>query len=106
MSSDDSQIMSSKDVARVAHLARLALTPEALEEYRVKLSAVLGYAQSLQQLDLNDVEPMTTPFDSFNRLADDQPEAGLSNQALMDMAPAKSEPFILVPKVLGDSGGA
>lgn len=93
---------------RVAQLARLALTDEQLEQYRHQLGHVLEYMQRLRTLDLSDVEPMTSPIESFNRLADDVPGPTLSNQQLMELAPeqAHSAPFITVPKVLAGGEGA
>lgn len=46
-----------EEVAKIAHLARLALTPEELEHFRGQLSAVLDYAAHLNELDLTGVEP-------------------------------------------------
>jgi aspartyl-tRNA(Asn)/glutamyl-tRNA(Gln) amidotransferase subunit C len=46
-----------EEVAKIAHLARLALTPEELEHYQDQLSAVLDYAAHLNELDLAGVEP-------------------------------------------------
>lgn len=98
--------LTAAEVRKVAHLARLRLTPEQVEEQRAKLGAVLGYVDRLRELDLEGVEPMTTPFDASNRLAADVPEPSLPTETLMKMAPASSPPFIVVPKVLGDAGGA
>lgn len=98
--------LTSAEVAKVAHLARLRLSPEQVEDYRVKLAAVLGYVDRLRELNLEGVEPMTTPFDTFNRLAPDEPEEGLPTDVVMQLAPASSPPFIVVPKVLGDASGA
>lgn len=97
-----------EQVRRVAKLARLSLTDAQLEEYRAKLGAVLVYMDGLRQLDLANVEPLTHPIESGNRLDDDEPGPVLSNDALMKMAPTGGSmpPFLKVPKVFGDGGGA
>lgn len=105
MSSHGSEL-SASDVRKVAHLARLRLTEQQVEEYRGKLGAVLGYVERLRELDLADVEPMTTPLETANRFAPDEPEPSLPTSTVMRLAPASSDPFIVVPKVLGDGGGA
>jgi aspartyl-tRNA(Asn)/glutamyl-tRNA(Gln) amidotransferase subunit C len=46
-----------EDVARIAHLARLALTDDELEHYGGQLSAILEYAARLEELDLSGIEP-------------------------------------------------
>jgi Asp-tRNA(Asn)/Glu-tRNA(Gln) amidotransferase C subunit len=40
------------------------------------------------------------------RLGSDEPGAMLSVHTLTSMAPARDGPFVSVPKVLGDGGGA
>jgi aspartyl-tRNA(Asn)/glutamyl-tRNA(Gln) amidotransferase subunit C len=102
-----SEPLSLEEVRKVAHLARLALSDEQLERYRHQLGDVLGYMNRLRQLDLSGVEPMTSPIESANRLAEDVPGPTLSNEQLMAMAPqgAAEAPFIAVPKVIGGGGG-
>lgn len=97
-----------EDVRKVAQLARLALSDEQLEQYRHQLGAVLGYMDRLRELNLDGVEPMTSPIESFNRLAPDEPGPTMSNEQLMAMAPegAAAAPFVSVPKVIGGGEGA
>lgn len=94
--------LTSLQVMKVAKLAKLELSPEQVEDYRVKLGSVLGYIDRLRALNLEGVEPMTTPFDPGNRLAEDTPEPSLPTETLMRMAPEKDPPFIVVPKVLDE----
>jgi aspartyl-tRNA(Asn)/glutamyl-tRNA(Gln) amidotransferase subunit C len=48
--------LSHEDVVKIAHLARLALTPEEMDHYQHQLSAVLEYARHLNELDLSGVD--------------------------------------------------
>jgi aspartyl-tRNA(Asn)/glutamyl-tRNA(Gln) amidotransferase subunit C len=98
--------LTSEQVRKVAKLARLAITEAQVEEYCDKLGAVLGYMERLQSLDLSKVEPLTHPLETTNRLDDDEPGETISNETFMKMAPDKLPPFLKVPKVLGDGGGA
>lgn len=98
--------LSTQDVRKVARLARLAITDEQAERERGRLAAILTYVERLQTLDLADVEPLSTPLDMTSRLDDDTPGPTISNQVLMDMAPGSHPPFVKVPKVLGEGGGA
>jgi aspartyl-tRNA(Asn)/glutamyl-tRNA(Gln) amidotransferase subunit C len=45
------------DVKYVAHLARLALTPEEEQKFQAQLDHVLGYIAKLNELDVSHVEP-------------------------------------------------
>ncbi len=98
--------LTADEVRKVARLSRLALTDEQVERYRGQLSAILGYVQRLQQVDLAGVEPMAHVGEAVNRLDDDVPGPTLPTQALMKMAPDTMPPFIKVPKVIGDGGAA
>ncbi len=102
-----------EDVRKVAALSRLALSPAQEQKYAGQLGQVLGYIERLKELDLEGVQPLTNPMDATNRLGADEPSGHpgpgstrLSVEALMRMAPASLPPFVKVPKVLGDDGGA
>ncbi len=81
------QPLTRADVARIAKLARLAPTGEQLETSRVRLSAILGYMERLQSLDLKNVEPLSHPGEQTNVLADDHPGPTLPTSTLMSIAP-------------------
>ena len=98
--------ISAAEVRTVAKLARLDLTDAQVEQYRGQLSAVLDHMQRIQRLDLAGVEPMTQPMETTGRLAEDVAGPVLTTASLMGMAPDKAEPFVKVPKVLGESSGA
>lgn len=92
-------------VAKVAALSMLEMSAEQIEAARVHLSAVLDHMRILGSLDLSGVEPMSHPTDDADRWGDDEPAEGLSNDAMVRLAPDAWPPFIRVPKVLGDGPG-
>lgn len=104
----DSPALSIEAVRKVAHLARLSLSDQELEQCRHHLGAVLGYMQRLRGLNLDGVEPLTSPIESVNRFADGEPGPTLSNERLMAIAPesAGAPPFVRVPPVIGGGEGA
>jgi aspartyl-tRNA(Asn)/glutamyl-tRNA(Gln) amidotransferase subunit C len=93
-----------EEVRKVARLARLVPGDAQAEDYRTRLSAVLGYVERLRALDLSGVEPMAHPMETTNRLAGDDPGPTLASAALMAMAPQTHPPFVKVPKVIGEDG--
>ena len=98
--------LSVETVRKVAHLSRLAITDEEAQTQATRLAAVLEYVERLRELDLTDVEPLNNPMDVTNRVDEDTPREGLPVEALMKMAPGAHRPFVKVPKVLGEGGGA
>ncbi|MFO0873926.1 MAG: Asp-tRNA(Asn)/Glu-tRNA(Gln) amidotransferase subunit GatC [Phycisphaerales bacterium] len=98
--------LTAAQVEHVAKLARLRLSPEQVERYRSQLSAVLEHIAKLGELEVGDVEPMAHAFEMTNRLDDDVPGAAMPTSDLLRNAPAVEGPFLAVPKVLDEGGGA
>ena len=65
-------MLTSEQVNRVAHLARLALTEDEKQRYARQLSAILDYAEQLANVDVSHVPPTATvwPVRSVVREAD------------------------------------
>jgi aspartyl-tRNA(Asn)/glutamyl-tRNA(Gln) amidotransferase subunit C len=59
------------DVEKIAHLARLELTAEEKVTYRDQLSAILAYAEMLNELDLAEISPTVHAVSRKNVLRDD-----------------------------------
>ena len=89
-----------KDVEHIAALARLQLTDEQKERYRVQLSTILDHIAKLQELDTRDVPP-TTGGGSLAEmpLRTDVSRPGLEMDALMKNAPKKDRKQFKVPPV-------
>lgn len=103
--------LTAADIQKLARLARLGVSDGEVEGYKDQLGAVLGWMERLGELDLSGVEPMTRAetvagSDNENRLAADDPGPMLANDAVMGLAPDSMPPFFLVPRVLGEGGGA
>ena len=94
-----------KEVAHVAKLARLAVPTERIEALRGQLAGVLGHVAKLKAIDVEGVEPMTTPFDQVNRLDPDEPGPCLEIGDLLRNAPAVEGRYLAVPKVLAEDAG-
>jgi aspartyl-tRNA(Asn)/glutamyl-tRNA(Gln) amidotransferase subunit C len=88
------------DVARVAHLARLALTPEEEEAFGGQLGGVLQHIAQLDRLDLAAIEPTAhaSPIHNVFRADESRPGAGVS-EALANAPQAASDLFI-TPKIV------
>ncbi|WP_428268178.1 Asp-tRNA(Asn)/Glu-tRNA(Gln) amidotransferase subunit GatC [Haliangium sp.] len=96
--------LTDKDVADIARLARLALTDDEVERLRTDLGAILSYMDTLQEVDVTGVEPMTHAVPMHLRLRPDQVEPSLSVDDATSAAPARDDGFFEVPHII-DSGG-
>lgn len=88
------------DVAYIARLAKLNLTPEETEHFSADLNQVLGYVAQLEQWDTEGVEPMYHPLPVFDAVREDTPGTSLSNDAALANAPAAEDGQFRVPKVV------
>lgn len=92
------------DVAHVADLARLELSPEELELFTGQLADVLDHAADVEALDLSEVVPTAHPLPLVNVLRDDVVRPSLDRRAVLDAAPAVEDHRFQVPPVLGEPG--
>jgi aspartyl-tRNA(Asn)/glutamyl-tRNA(Gln) amidotransferase subunit C len=88
------------EVATIAHLARLDLTPAELELYQEQLSAVLEYADRLATLDLDGVPPTTRAVPMANVLREDQVRPSLSPEDALFNTAARAKNQFLIQAVL------
>ena len=89
-----------REVEHIAKLSRIALAPGELETFPRQLGAILGYVETLKELDVTKVEPLVHPGDLRNVFRDDVPKPGLSNDDAVGNAPEKEGPFFKVPRVI------
>ena len=88
------------DVKYVAHLARLALSPEEEKKLGAQLGQILGYIEKLNQLDVSQVEPMAHAVPLVNVTRADEIRPSLSNEDALRNAPAKANGLFIVPKIV------
>ena len=91
------------DIARVAHLARLALTDAEKARYASQLGDILGYFEKLQAVDVTGVEPTAHGTPSGNVLRPDAPQPAFTPAEALANAPAQRDNQIVVPKVVEDA---
>lgn len=90
-------------VEHVAHLARIALTPEEIATMTGELAAILDHATDLAALDLTDVEPTTNPMALTNVWREDAVGATLERDEVLAAAPHAEDGRFRVPSILGEA---
>jgi len=89
-----------KDVEWVAHLSRLDLTDAALDKMTEQLGAVLSYFEKLNELDTDNVSPMSHPGALKNVFREDEPREPLPRDAALKNAPDQADGCFRVPRVI------
>ena len=92
--------LSREQVIEIADLAKLDLTEQEIEQYADQLSAVLDYASRLDQLDTDNIPPMSTVVPLENVMREDVVRPSLSREQVLANAPAAIEGQFRVDAVL------
>ena len=90
------------DVEHVAALARLSFTEAEKEHLTHQLNDILRYMEELNSLDTSGVEPLSHVIELQNVFRDDVCIPSLPRGEIMKNAPAHTEKFFKVPKVIGE----
>ena len=92
-----------KAVDHVARLARLDLSDEERERMSVELAQILGHAEAIQELDLDDVEPTSHALPLRNVMRADEVKPSLTQDEALASAPEAEEGRFRVPKIIEDA---
>lgn len=92
------------DLARVASLARLALSDEETRSMTRDLEQILDYVAALDRLNTDDVPPTAHGFLRATPMRADLPVPPLDPELAVANAPARAGTAFLVPKVLEEEG--
>ncbi len=95
-------VLTPAEVAHVANLARLELSPEELDRYAVQLSAVLEHVETIRRLDIADVPPTSHALPVADVLRPDVVTQSLAQADVLAGAPAAESGRFSVPRILGE----
>jgi aspartyl-tRNA(Asn)/glutamyl-tRNA(Gln) amidotransferase subunit C len=88
------------DIKYVAHLARIALSPEEEKKLAAQLGGILGYIEKLKELDVNNVEPTAHAVPMVNVTRADKTRPSLPHEEAMRNAPRQTNGLFIVPKIV------
>ena len=93
-----------QDVQRIAHLARLELSPADQAAMLGQLNGFFGIVEQMSAVDTSGVDPLYTPLSAVTnvtlRLRDDLVSETVDREANQRSAPAVENGLFLVPKVI------
>lgn len=101
--------LTSSDVKRIAHLARIEVSDAEAESTLQKLSGILGLIEQMQAVDTTGITPMSHSQDVTQRLRDDVVTKTNQRELFQSIAPlvgngsketAVEDGLYLVPKVI------
>ena len=85
---------------KIAHLARLEFDENTADEMMRDMSEILTWVEKLNELETEDVAPLTTMSHEINVMRNDEVGEHLSHERALQNAPRKDSDYFRVPKVL------
>jgi aspartyl-tRNA(Asn)/glutamyl-tRNA(Gln) amidotransferase subunit C len=86
-----------EQVLHVARLARLRLDADEVERMSSELSTILDHIETIEQLDLDGVDPTSHVVELENVLREDEPRPSLPRERALENAPDASDEGFRVP---------
>jgi aspartyl-tRNA(Asn)/glutamyl-tRNA(Gln) amidotransferase subunit C len=94
--------LSREEVEHVAYLARIELTPQEIEKFRVQLKTLMDEIDKIKDIKDYDEDMMFTPVNHDTILRDDVEGEMLDYKTALKNAPRTSGNFVEVPVMIGE----
>ena len=91
------------DLERIAHLARLTLSPEERTLFAHQLASIVGYVEKIGELDTDGIEPSLYGQPISNIFREDTPRPSLPPETVLANAPARIGDEIKMPRVVEEN---
>ena len=87
-------------IKKIAHLARLEFDESSAEKMSKDMSQILDWVEKLNEINTDNVEPLTTMSSEINVMREDKVGAHLDHEAGLKNAPKRDADYFRVPKVM------
>ena len=98
--------LSREEVLHVAELARISLTEEEIEKYRVELKKLLNDVEKINEVKGYDDDILIACWEENTNLREDKKGEMLDPKKVLENAPHHSGNYIAVPVVISGGEGA
>ena len=87
-------------ILKLSRLSRIAVDDQQAERTAGELSSVLGWIEQLQEVDIDDVTPMTSVLEQEATVREDGVNDGHNPDRVLQNAPVDMKGYFSVPKVI------
>ena len=94
--------ITSEEVKKVAHLARLELNENEIQKHAQQLEKILGYIKQLEKINTENIPCTTRAIEVVNVLRKDEKKNYKNSEELLDLAPSREDSFFKVPKIINE----
>ncbi len=90
------------DFEGILSLAQIDIPLDKKEEFRKQVEEIVRFFGTINELDLEGVEPTAWKFEESQRLRDDTPKKFENIKGIIDGFPKRRERFAVVPQVISE----
>jgi len=92
--------VNNKLVEHLAHLSRLDFDDDSKEKMKFDFEKILDFVDKLEEVDTDNVEPLSYMSSELNVLREDKVEQMLTQEQALKNAPVNDTDYIRIPKVI------
>ena len=92
--------VNNKLVEHLAHLSRLDFDDDSKEKMKFDFEKMLDFVAKLEEVDTDNVEPLSYMSSELNVLREDKVELVLTQEQALKNAPVNDTDYIRIPKVI------
>ena len=92
--------VNNKLVEHLAHLSRLDFDDNSKEKMKFDFEKMLDFVAKLEEVDTDNVEPLSYMSSELNVLREDKVEQVLTQEQALKNAPVNDTDYIRIPKVI------
>ena len=91
-----------QEVKKVAHLARLELNEDEINNHAKQLEKILEYIKQLEKIDTENVPSTTRAIEVFNVFRKDEKKNSECIEEILNLGPSKEDKYFKVPKIINE----
>ena len=91
-----------EEVEKVAHLARLELNKDQINNHAEQLQKILEYVKQLEKIDTNGVPSTTRAIEVINVFRKDQKKNSDCTEEILELGPSREDKYFKVPKIINE----
>ena len=91
-----------EEVKKVAHLARLELNENEINNHAEQLEKILDYIKQLEKIDTEDIPCTTRAIEVINVFRKDEKKNFGCSEELLELGPSKENKYFKVPKIINE----
>ena len=90
------------EVKKVAHLARLELNEDEINNHAEQLEKILEYVKQLEKIDTIDIACTTRAIEVTNVVRKDENKISACSDEILELGPSREDQYFKVPKIINE----